>query len=76
MESVIRNLNCEEIPRLRLGIDGRDGAPAGDELVDYVLSEFLGEELEAVEEMVERGADACQSWLREGSGPTMDRFNA
>ncbi len=76
MESVIQNLRTEEVPRLRLGIAPEGGSPAGEELVDFVLSPFEPAEGETVEEMIERAADACESWLRVGAQATMDRFNA
>ncbi len=76
MESVIQNLRTEEVPRLRLGIAPEGGCPAGEELVDFVLSPFEPAEGETVEEMIERAADACESWLRVGAQATMDRFNA
>jgi PTH1 family peptidyl-tRNA hydrolase len=60
---------------LRLGCVGPEGTPAGEELVDYVLSPFRSEEREAAEEMVERAADACETWLREGIEAAMNRFN-
>ena len=75
MESVIGNLQTEQVPRLRLGVgpDSAEGAPQ--DLVDYVLSEFSAEEQETVEELIVRAADACQSWLSDGVRATMDRFN-
>ena len=75
MESVVENLRTDRVPRLRLGCAGAEGTPAGEELVDYVLSPFGSEEREAAEEMVERAADACETWLREGIEAAMNRFN-
>lgn len=75
MESVVENLRTDRIPRLRLGCAGEGGTPAGEELVGYVLSPFRSEEREAAEEMVERAADACETWLREGIEAAMNRFN-
>lgn len=76
MESVIENLGTDEVPRLRLGVSGEDGPPeGGDELVDYVLSPFAGDQAAAVEEMVHRAADACETWAREGAEAAMQRFN-
>ena len=75
MESVIQNLQTESIPRLRMGVGNRDDALEGDDLVDFVLSPFQKSELEAVEEMIARAADACQSWLADGAEATMNEFN-
>lgn len=75
MESVIQNLRTDEIPRLRLGIADLDAQMQPDELVDFVLAPFSSSEQSTVEELVVRGADACESWLHEGLEVTMNRFN-
>lgn len=75
LESVIESLRTAEVPRLRLGVAPPDGPPAGEDLADFVLSPFVPEDREAVEEMIHRAADACESWLREGVEVAMNRFN-
>jgi PTH1 family peptidyl-tRNA hydrolase len=75
MESVIRNLGTESVPRLRLGVANEDRPPQAEELVDFVLSPFAPTEEAMVEKMIERAADACEMWLQEGAEPTMNRFN-
>ena len=75
MESVIQNLQTESIPRLRLGVGNRDDSLEGDDLVDFVLSPFLESELETVEKMIARAADACETWLADGAEATMNEFN-
>lgn len=75
MESVISSLAADGVPRLRLGIGG-DEVPGGEELVEFVLAPFAADEHAAVEEMIERAADACDAWLAEGVEATMNRFNA
>ncbi|HVT58772.1 MAG TPA: aminoacyl-tRNA hydrolase [Thermoanaerobaculia bacterium] len=75
MESVIENLRTEEVPRLRLGIAPEDGPPGGEEKVDFVLGPFTAAEREPVEEMVQRAAEACEAWLRDGVEQAMSRFN-
>lgn len=76
LESVIENLRTAEVPRLRLGVAPEEGRPSGgEELVEFVLSPFAPEELETVEEMVKRAADACETWVREGAEAAMGRFN-
>lgn len=76
MESVVENLRTDTVPRLRLGCAGEAGTPTGEELVDFVLSPFRPDEEAAVEEMVGRAADACETWLAEGIDAAMNRFNA
>lgn len=76
MASVIEILSTDAIVRLRLGILPPDGLPEAADLSDFVLSPFGASEAEAAAAQVERAADACESWLREGSEATMNRFNA
>jgi len=83
LESILESLRSMEIPRLRLGI-GEPGvavdeappeaAEPGD-LVDFVLSEFATDEVETVEAMTVRAADACEFWLAEGVEAAMNSFN-
>lgn len=75
LESVIENLRTSEVPRLRLGVAGPDGPPAGEELVGFVLAPFAEGEGEEVEEMIRRAADACETWLKEGVEAAMNRHN-
>ncbi|MFQ5527518.1 MAG: aminoacyl-tRNA hydrolase [Thermoanaerobaculia bacterium] len=74
MESVIRNLHTDEIPRLRLGIlPERD--LDDDALSDFVLAPFEPDEAETAGSLAGRAADACESWLDVGLDITMNRFN-
>jgi len=75
LESVIENLRTDQVPRLRLGVSPEDGPPQGEDLVEFVLSPFPGEQREAVDAMVSRAADACEVWLREGAEAAMQKFN-
>ena len=76
MASVIEILNTDAIVRLRLGILPSEGLPAAAHLSDFVLSPFSASEADAAAAQVEHAADACESWLREGSEATMNRFNS
>jgi peptidyl-tRNA hydrolase, PTH1 family len=75
LESILEALRTDEVPRLRLGAREGDAAPAAEELVAFVLAPFPPDRREVVEKMVERAADACESWLSEGLEITMSRFN-
>ena len=75
MESIIQNLRSERVPRLRLGIAPRELDVGDIDLVDFVLTSFASDELNNVQEMLDRAADACEFWLQEGSEATMNRFN-
>lgn len=72
LESVMESLGTDDFARLRLGVgaSGEDG-----DLVEHVLGPFQDDELETVEEMVRRAADACEVWLREGVDEAMNKFN-
>lgn len=74
LESVIESLRTDEVPRLRLGVEGSD-PPAPEDLAEYVLAPFEGEELSVVDEMIERAADACETWLESGIETAMNRHN-
>ncbi len=76
MESVIQNLKTDNIARLRLGIANSSSLENQDDLSDFVLSPFDPDEQTTVDELVARATEACQSWLSEGTEPTMNRFNS
>lgn len=75
LESILESLRTDQVPRLRLGIAGPDGPPAGEALPEFVLAPFAEGERETVGEMVRRAADACEAWVREGADVAMNRFN-
>ena len=72
LESIIGSLGTDDFVRVRLGIQPdhpvRDGAR-------YVLSQFKKSQLEAVDELVDRGADAVEAILKDGLAAAMNRFN-
>jgi PTH1 family peptidyl-tRNA hydrolase len=72
VESLVGSLGTGEFIRVRLGIQPdhlvRDGAK-------FVLAQFKKSQLEAVDELLERGADAVEAILTEGIGAAMNRFN-
>ena len=72
LQSLIQELGTEDFVRVRVGIGPR---PAGDELVDHVLSRFSREEREAIDPAVQRSADAVESVIRDGPDKAMNDFN-
>lgn len=72
MTSVVDCLKTDAFPRIRIGINGE--GYHGD-LVDYVLQPFRKTERKAVEEAVDRAADAAIFAVEEGWGAAMNRFN-
>ena len=75
LESILENLQSAAVPRLRLGVREEEDAVPGEQLADYVLEPFSPAVRERVDEMVARGADAVEVWLREGVDRAMARFN-
>ena len=73
LDSLIERIGTADFARLRLGI----GSPRpGVDRVEFVLSDFLPEEREAVNGMIETAADAIETAVREGLDAAMRRFNA
>jgi PTH1 family peptidyl-tRNA hydrolase len=72
LESIVGALGSEEFTRVRLGIAPdhpvRDGAK-------YVLSQFKKAQLETIDEVLDRAADAVETILQDGVGVAMNRFN-
>jgi peptidyl-tRNA hydrolase, PTH1 family len=72
IKSVIQHLGTQEFSRLRFGI----GRPPGKmQAKDYVLSGFLGDEAILAGQVVDRAADAVETWLKEGIEIAMTRHN-
>ncbi len=71
MRSVVKTLESEDIPRLRIGIS--QSSPG--EATSHVLGEFVDEEKDAVEELVTRAADAAMDWAELGATVAMNRYN-
>lgn len=72
MVSIIESLGGEDFPRLRMGI----GRPERGDGVSYVLSPFTKDEWERMEEFLEAGRMAVETYLRDGIEVAMSRFNS
>jgi PTH1 family peptidyl-tRNA hydrolase len=72
LESVEAALGGREYARLRIGVGAAEHAGA---LREHVLREFEAEDEGAVDEVLERAADAVQAWAEEGATAAMNRFN-
>lgn len=70
MKSIIRYLNSEEFPRLRIGI----GTPTYNQ-IDYVLSEFDEVNQVQIDQVVQRAADAVEMLIEDGIQTAMNQFN-
>ncbi len=72
VESVVEELGTGSIPRLRLGVagTGRSRDAAG-----YVLAEFEADEIELLDDMLNRAVAAVRMTLRRGIGAAMNAYN-
>ena len=72
LESLRQTLGSTGYARLRIGVGA---AASSAELREHVLEEFGDEEERAVEQAIERAAEAVECWLAEGLRVAMNRFN-
>ncbi|MDE0299349.1 MAG: aminoacyl-tRNA hydrolase [Candidatus Poribacteria bacterium] len=70
MKSIIRHLNTQEFPRLRIGI----GAPNQSQ-TDYVLSGFDEFDQNRIDRVVRRAADAVEMLIEDDIQTAMSQFN-
>jgi PTH1 family peptidyl-tRNA hydrolase len=71
LRDIQQQLGTDEYPRLRVGV----GQPGPGEAVDYVLSRFKPGEKKAVEEAVDKAAEAVLVWVKCGIEACMNRVN-
>jgi PTH1 family peptidyl-tRNA hydrolase len=72
MQSIIERLGSEEFPRLRIGT----GRPPGrQEAADYVLKNFPTQDLELVEEALNRAVEAVLVFIQDGLERAMNTYN-
>lgn len=72
MANILQHLGHQEVARVRIGIDRPPGRlPAA----DYVLRPFTGDDEITARIMVDRAADAIETWLTEGIELAMTRHN-
>jgi PTH1 family peptidyl-tRNA hydrolase len=73
MQSIIERLGTDEFPRLRIGT----GRPPGKkEAADYVLQDFPSQEIECLNETLNRAAEAVLSYVWLGLDKAMTLYNA
>lgn len=73
VDSVIESLGAIEFGRLRIGI-GRPENPKV-EIADYVLEEFSADQSKEIGTILTKATDAINSYIADGIGATMNRFN-
>jgi peptidyl-tRNA hydrolase, PTH1 family len=72
MQSIIDALQTEEVARIRLGVAPDDPRKGG---ANYILGQFRKSKLPAVDEVLDRTAEAVKVILSEGIKVAMNRFN-
>jgi PTH1 family peptidyl-tRNA hydrolase len=73
LASIASHIESTQFSRLRIGI-GRP--PGGEDLADYVLSEFDPHERRELPTLIQRAADAALLCIREGVEWAMNKINA
>ena len=73
IRSIHDSLGTQDYARLKLGV-GRPQIPEMD-VSDYVLQEFSGEEKKSIPAILEKSADAIESFLVDGFEKSINRFN-
>lgn len=72
MKDIIRHLGTQEFVRVKVGVGAK---PPGWDLADHVLSRFPADQREAVDQAIERAADAVEMILKDGADAAMNQFN-
>lgn len=72
LSSILEKLGTKDVPRMRLGI----GRPPGRmDPADYVLQNFLRDDLKSLSELLDRAADAALEFVVNGLNAAMNKFN-
>ncbi len=74
LQSVLDCFGTEEIPRMRLGVQG-ENFRSGEPKDDYVLSRFSKKERPVIDEAIASAAEALELFVAEGIDAAMNRFN-
>ena len=72
LKSIIASLGHDTFIRVKIGVGEK---PAGWDLADYVLGRFSPKDREAVDEAIDRAADAIRIIIAEGPDAAMNRYN-
>jgi len=73
LKSIIERTNTLDFPRLRMGCGP---VPPRVDAAEFVLAEFLPEEEATVDAMITESVACCESWVFDGIGKAMSKFNA
>ena len=72
MNSIIEHLGTQHVPRLRIGVSRPEGQRTA---AGHVLRDFTPEDSEIINMALDRAALAIVSFMRDGVGLTMSRYN-
>jgi PTH1 family peptidyl-tRNA hydrolase len=77
LASITHHLHTENIPRLRVGIAGKNCPTENkkEQMAAYVLSEFDDSEVRIAEKMIKHAGDATLAWVHKGIEHTMNNYN-
>jgi PTH1 family peptidyl-tRNA hydrolase len=73
LKSIEGVLQRQDYARLRIGVG--PAPPDIDDLADFVLDEFNGEEREEITKLLDSMSEAVESWLENGVEKAMNQFN-
>ena len=72
MKSMVKELNSEDFPRIRIGI----GRPLDEfDRINYVIGNIGVEEYIRLQEGTNLGAEAVECWIKNGIDNAMNKFN-
>lgn len=72
IRSLIQHLGTKEFKKIRLGI-GRPTTSIS--IVDYVLQDFAKQEMQQIEDVIDRATDACEAWIQKPFLDVMNIYN-
>lgn len=73
LKNIIAHLHSDQFPRIRVGV-GQKPHPDYD-MADWVLGRPQGEDRKAIDDAVNRAAQAVECIVREGTDRAMNKFN-
>ena len=73
LKDIIAHLGSDQFPRVKVGVGGKPHPDS--DMADWVLSTFTGEDRKAMEEAIDRAADAVTCLLEQGVDKAMAKFN-
>ena len=73
LKDIIAHLGVDQFPRVKVGVGGKPHPDS--DMADWVLSTFTGADRKAMEETIDRAADAVTCLLEQGVDKAMSKFN-